>query len=61
MLEQVRSVSAVGTPDKVRAELEAFAQRVQADELIVSIATYDPEAQIRSLELTMDAFKQPVG
>jgi luciferase family oxidoreductase group 1 len=61
MLEQVRSVSAVGTPDKVRAELEAFAQRVQADELIVSIATYDPEAQIRSLELTMDAFRQPVG
>ncbi|KQM21906.1 LLM class flavin-dependent oxidoreductase [Novosphingobium sp. Leaf2] len=58
MLEQVRSVSAVGTPDMVREQLEAFAARVQADELIVSIATYDPAAQIRSLELTMDACKQ---
>ncbi|MBF7012953.1 LLM class flavin-dependent oxidoreductase [Novosphingobium resinovorum] len=61
MLEQVRSVSAVGSPATVRKGIEDFVARTQADELIVSIATYDPEAQIRSLELTMDAMKQPVG
>ncbi|MGF7154995.1 LLM class flavin-dependent oxidoreductase [Novosphingobium gossypii] len=59
MLEQVRAVSAIGTPQTVRRELEALVERTQADELIVSIATYDPEAQIRSLELTMDVLRQP--
>jgi hypothetical protein len=39
----------------VKAGIEAFVARTQADELIVSISTYDPAAQIRSLELTMDA------
>ena len=54
-LEQVRSVSAVGTPDMVREQIAAFAQRTQADELIVSCATYDPAMQQRSLEWTMAA------
>ena len=60
MLEQVRSVSAVGTPETVRKGIEAFAARTLADELIVSCAMYDPAKQIRSLELTMDAFRAPV-
>jgi len=55
MLEQVRSVSAVGSPATVRAGIEAFVERTQADELIVGVSTYDPSAQIRSLELTMEA------
>ena len=55
MLEQVRSVSAVGSPATVRAGIEAFVERTQADELIVGVSTYDPAAQIRSLELTMEA------
>ncbi|MCJ2180474.1 LLM class flavin-dependent oxidoreductase [Novosphingobium album (ex Hu et al. 2023)] len=55
MLEQVRSVSAIGTPDQVRADIEAFVERTAADELIVGVATYDPAAQQRSLALTMDA------
>nr|WP_086493305.1 LLM class flavin-dependent oxidoreductase [Novosphingobium panipatense] len=57
MLEQVRSVSAVGTPARVRDEIEAFVARTQADELIVSGAIFDADAQIRSLELTMEAFE----
>ncbi|WP_454796459.1 LLM class flavin-dependent oxidoreductase [Novosphingobium lindaniclasticum] len=57
MLEQVRSVSAVGTPARVRDEIHAFIERTGADELIVSGAIFDPDAQIRSLELTMDAFE----
>jgi hypothetical protein len=44
----------------VRKGIEDFVARTQADELIVSIATYEPEAQIRSLELTMDALRAPV-
>ena len=56
MLEQVRSVSALGTPEMVRSKLEAFAQRTGADELIVSTSTFDPAIQQRSLELTMAAF-----
>jgi luciferase family oxidoreductase, group 1 len=55
MLEQVRSVSAVGTPATVRADIEAFVERTGADELMISIATFDPAAQQRSLELTMEA------
>lgn len=56
MLEQVRAVSAVGTPETVRREIEAFAARTGADELIVSVSTFDPAMQMRSLELTMQAF-----
>ncbi len=55
MLEQVRSVSAVGTPEQVRADIQAFIERTAADELIVGVATFDPAAQQRSLELTMQA------
>ncbi len=55
MLEQMRGVAAVGTPDQVRAGLEAFVARTQADELILSASTFDPAAQIRSLELIAGA------
>ncbi|TCM18654.1 luciferase family oxidoreductase group 1 [Novosphingobium sp. PhB165] len=57
MLEQVRSVSAVGTPARVRDEILAFRDRTQADELIVSGAMFDPDAQMRSLELAMGALE----
>ncbi|WP_184243537.1 LLM class flavin-dependent oxidoreductase [Novosphingobium chloroacetimidivorans] len=59
MLDQMRSVSAIGSPETVRAGLEAFVRRTQADELILSGSTYDPEAMRRSLQLTMDAVRQP--
>jgi luciferase family oxidoreductase group 1 len=55
MLEQVRSVSAIGSPATVRASIEAFVARTQVDELIISGATFDPQAQVRSLDLTMKA------
>ena len=61
MLEQVRSVSAVGTPQRVRADIEAFVERTGADELIVSVTTYDPAAQQRSLELTMEVLSSQVA
>lgn len=57
MLDHMREVSAIGGPAKVRADLEAFIQRTQADELIVAGAIWDPEARKRSLRLTMQALK----
>ena len=55
MLEQVRAVSAVGSPASVRAGIEAFAKRTGADELIVMTSVFDPAAHLRSLEMTMAA------
>jgi luciferase family oxidoreductase group 1 len=55
MLEHMRQASAVGSPEKVRADIARFVERTQADEIIVSGATYDPAMRRRSLELTAKA------
>ncbi len=55
MLEHMRQVSAIGGPEKVRADLARFVERTGADEIIVSGATYDPAMRRRSLELTAKA------
>lgn len=57
LLEQMRSVSAIGSPATVRAGIDEFVARTQADELIISGSTYDPEAWRRSLALTMEALR----
>jgi luciferase family oxidoreductase group 1 len=61
MLDHMRQVSAIGRPDTVAERIEAFAQRTQADELIVSGATFDPARRRRSLELTMAAVRDLVA
>ena len=55
MLEHLGQAAAVGTPQMVRDKIKEFVARTNADEIIASGATYDPDARIRSLELTMDA------
>ncbi|MFL6280907.1 MAG: LLM class flavin-dependent oxidoreductase [Vicinamibacterales bacterium] len=50
-LEDVQSVSMVGSPDTVRADLEDFIERTRADELIVASHIYDHPARLRSYEL----------
>lgn len=55
MLERLSAARAVGSPDTVRKRIARFIERTQADEIIVSGATYDPAARRRSLELTMKA------
>jgi alkanesulfonate monooxygenase SsuD/methylene tetrahydromethanopterin reductase-like flavin-dependent oxidoreductase (luciferase family) len=57
MLEQMRAASAVGSPATVRREIERFAERTQADEIIVAGNAWDPKARQRSLQLTMDAMR----
>jgi luciferase family oxidoreductase group 1 len=50
-LEEVQSVSMVGSPETVHADLEDFIERTQADELIVVSHIYDHAARLRSYEL----------
>ena len=55
MLDHVGQASAVGTPDTVRSDIESFVARTRADEIILCGSTFDPEARLRSLELTTEA------
>ena len=55
MLERLGVARAVGSPATVRERIGRFVQRTRADEIIVSGATYDPEARRRSLVLTVEA------
>ena len=55
MLEHLGQARAVGSPETVRQRIARFVERTQADEIIVSGATYDPAARRRSVELTMKA------
>ena len=57
MLAHLGQAAAVGDPAKVKAKITAFVERTQADEIIVCGATYEPEARIRSLELTIAALR----
>jgi luciferase family oxidoreductase group 1 len=55
MLDHMRQASAIGGPTKVRAEMQRFIERTQADEIIVAGAIWDPAARHHSLRLTMAA------
>jgi luciferase family oxidoreductase group 1 len=46
----------IGSPEKVRADLEALVQEYGADELIVVTITHDHQARRRSYELLAEAF-----
>lgn len=61
MLDHIGQAAAVGAPAKVRSEIEAFVKRTRADEIILCGATYDPEARIRSLEMTIEVCKAAVA
>ncbi len=54
-----RRRAVIGTPDQVRAELEALAGDYGADEVIVVTITFDHMARRRSYELLADAFGLP--
>ena len=57
LLAHIGQASAVGSPATVRAAIGRFVERTQANEIIVSGATYDPAARERSLELTIAALR----
>jgi luciferase family oxidoreductase group 1 len=51
MLRAVLSCSAIGAPETVRAQTEAFVARTGADELMVTSQVFDHAARVRSYEL----------
>jgi luciferase family oxidoreductase group 1 len=51
MLAQVLSCTAIGTGTEVREAMQAFVNRTQADELLVSSMLYDHDARLRSYAL----------
>lgn len=57
MLDHLSQAAAMGSPAKVREQIEAFFRRTRADEIILCGSTYEPEARLRSLELTVEACK----
>ena len=61
MLEHVGQASATGAPETVREAIAAFVRRTRADEILLCGSTYDPDARIRSLELTMEVVGAPIA
>jgi luciferase family oxidoreductase group 1 len=55
LLRQVLSCSAIGDSATVREQIEAFAQRTGADELMITSQIYDHQARIRSYEIVAEA------
>lgn len=55
-LDQLFSCSAVGGPDRVKAQIEAFVERTGADELILTSQVYDHAARLRSFEIAAQLF-----
>lgn len=55
MLNDVLSVSSIGTRDDVERGLKAFVARTQIDEIMVTSPIYDADARKRSFAITMAA------
>lgn len=52
-VDRMLAEAIVGAPHTVRAGLRALVERTQADEIILTGATFDPAARLRSLELAI--------
>ena len=58
ILADVLSCSAIGSPDTVRREIEAFAKLTEADEIIVAAMIYDHAARLRSYEIAAEVISR---
>lgn len=54
LIDQVLSSSAIGSPDTVRASIDAFVARTQANELMITSQIFDHAARLRSYEITAE-------
>ena len=54
LLNSVLSCSAIGSPDVVRASLQAFIQRTGADELMITCQIHDHAQRLRSFEIASE-------
>ncbi|MEM6586418.1 MAG: MsnO8 family LLM class oxidoreductase, partial [Pseudomonadota bacterium] len=60
MLEHVGQAGAVGQPSDVREKIDAFIARTDADEILLCGSTFDPDARLKTLELTLEAMDSRV-
>ncbi len=60
MLDHLGQAAAVGTREMVAEAITGFIGQTQADEIILCGATFDADARVRSLELTLDAMNAAV-
>jgi luciferase family oxidoreductase group 1 len=51
ILDQVLACTSVGTPERVRSDLQNFAARTGADELMITCQIFDHGARLRSFEI----------
>jgi luciferase family oxidoreductase group 1 len=57
MIDNVLSCSAIGSPARVREQVEAFVARTGADELMVTSQIFDHQARLRSFELLAECLQ----
>ena len=60
MLAHVGQAGAVGSPREVAEKVDAFIARTKADEILLCGSTFDPDARLKTLELTLDAMSAQV-
>ncbi|HEY0116819.1 MAG TPA: LLM class flavin-dependent oxidoreductase [Allosphingosinicella sp.] len=58
MIDNVLSCSAIGSPRRVREQVEAFVARTGADELMITSQIFDHRARLRSFEILANAFAE---
>jgi luciferase family oxidoreductase group 1 len=51
IIDSVQACSAIGSPDTVRAALQAFVERTRPDELMIACQMFDHAARLRSYEI----------
>ncbi|WP_164103140.1 LLM class flavin-dependent oxidoreductase [Candidatus Laterigemmans baculatus] len=56
-VERMTRVSAVGSPETVRQDLERIVAATGADEIIATAQIFDPAARLRSFEIAADVFR----
>lgn len=52
MIDGILSCSAVGSPETVQRQIQAFVDRTGVDELMINSNTYDHQARLRAYEIT---------
>jgi luciferase family oxidoreductase group 1 len=55
-IAQFSRLQILGTPERVRADIERVVERTGADEVMLATHAFDPAARIRSFELVAGAF-----
>ena len=58
LLAQFTSCSAVGSVDVVEAQVDAFVERTQPDELMIVSQIFDHQARLRSFEIAADVMSE---